>query len=175
MDDPKSRPDEKSAPAKGASPGIRTPFAGESSSNNVTLPPADKAKLGDSRTLGYDAEQTLVDAKPQAGAEVTQLDADATMAGTAVARSPVPPSSLRTSAGYDSAAVLQIGEVLAGNYVLGDVLRQSGDAKQAADYYRAAISKWDEEQKEVGDPAFLSRADLAQMYKDAQQQVQGLK
>ncbi len=126
MDDPKSRPDEKSAPAKGASPGVRTPFAGESSSNNVTLPPADKAKLGDSRTLGYDAEQTLVDAKPQASAEVTQFDADATMAGTAVARSPVPPSSFRTSAGYDSAAVLQIGEVLAGRYEILQLLGEGG-------------------------------------------------
>ncbi len=61
------------------------------------------------------------------------------------------------------------------NYLLGMVARQSGNAKQAADYYRAAISKWDEEQKEAGDPAFLSRADLSQMYKDAQRALQELK
>jgi len=61
------------------------------------------------------------------------------------------------------------------NYLLGNVLRQSGDAKQAADYYRAAISKWDEQQKEVSDPAFLSRADLSRMYRDAQKALQELK
>jgi serine/threonine protein kinase/Tfp pilus assembly protein PilF len=61
------------------------------------------------------------------------------------------------------------------NYLLGVVLRQSGNSKQAADYYRAAISKWDEEQKEAGNPAFLSRADLSQMYKDAQRALQELK
>jgi hypothetical protein len=55
------------------------------------------------------------------------------------------------------------------------VLRQSGASRQAADYYRAAISKWDEEQKEAGNPAFLSRADLALMYSDAQRPLQGLK
>ena len=61
------------------------------------------------------------------------------------------------------------------NYLLGIVLRQSGNSRQAADYYRAAISKWDEEQKEAGDPALLSRADLSQMYKDAQSALQELK
>jgi tetratricopeptide (TPR) repeat protein len=61
------------------------------------------------------------------------------------------------------------------NYLLGAVLRQSGNSKEAADYYRAAISKWDEEQKEAGNPAFLSRADLSQMYKAAQRALQGLK
>jgi eukaryotic-like serine/threonine-protein kinase len=61
------------------------------------------------------------------------------------------------------------------DYLLGIVLRQSGNSKQAADYYRAAISKWDDEQKEAGNPAFLSRADLSQMYKDAQRSLQELK
>ncbi len=61
------------------------------------------------------------------------------------------------------------------NYLLGFVARQKGNSKQAADYYRAAISKWDEQQKEAGNPAFLSRADLAQMYKDAQRALAELK
>jgi tetratricopeptide (TPR) repeat protein len=61
------------------------------------------------------------------------------------------------------------------NYLLGVVARQTGNAKQAADYYRAAISKWDEQQKEAGNPAFLSRADLAQVYKDAQHALEELK
>jgi tetratricopeptide (TPR) repeat protein len=61
------------------------------------------------------------------------------------------------------------------NYLLGQVARQEGDTRQAADYYRAAIGKWDEQQTEVGNPAFLSRADLAQMYKDAQRALQELK
>ncbi|MGA2373582.1 MAG: hypothetical protein ACLPPV_03465 [Candidatus Korobacteraceae bacterium] len=61
------------------------------------------------------------------------------------------------------------------NYLLGMVLRQSGNSKQVADYYRAAVSKWDEEQKEAGNPAFLSRADLTLIYNDAQRALQELK
>ena len=61
------------------------------------------------------------------------------------------------------------------DYLLGGVLRQSGSAKQAADYYRAAISKWDEQQKESGDAGYLSRADVSQMYKDAQHSLEELK
>jgi tetratricopeptide (TPR) repeat protein len=61
------------------------------------------------------------------------------------------------------------------DYLLGGVLRQSGNSKLAADYYRAAISKWDEQQKEAGNPSFLSRADLAPMYQDAQRALQELK
>ncbi|HLL78187.1 MAG TPA: tetratricopeptide repeat protein, partial [Ktedonobacteraceae bacterium] len=58
------------------------------------------------------------------------------------------------------------------NYLLGTALRQSGDAKQAVDYYRAAVAKWDEQQTEAGNPGFLARADLSKMYKDAQKALQ---
>jgi tetratricopeptide (TPR) repeat protein/predicted Ser/Thr protein kinase len=61
------------------------------------------------------------------------------------------------------------------NYALGAVSRQMGDARAAAEYYRAAIGKWDEQQKEANNPGFLSRADLARMYKDSQKALDELK
>lgn len=56
------------------------------------------------------------------------------------------------------------------NYLLGLTARQSGDTRQATDYFRRALSLWDDEQKEASSPSFLNRADLAQMYNDAQRQ-----
>jgi tetratricopeptide (TPR) repeat protein/predicted Ser/Thr protein kinase len=59
------------------------------------------------------------------------------------------------------------------NYLLGLAAQQSGDTKQSTQYFRQALSRWDDEQKEASSQSFLNRADLAQMYNDAQKQVSG--
>jgi len=81
MDDSSSRPDAKSVSKKPAAPGVRTPFAGESSGSNVPVPPQDGATLADPFPKARDPEATLV-------------DADATIApGTSFRRTPPPKRS----------------------------------------------------------------------------------
>lgn len=112
MDDSRSRPDEKSVPKKPASPGVRTPFAGESSSSNVPIPSQDGPTLADPFPKTNDPEATLV-------------DADATIApGTSFRRTPTPSPNISPS--YASAAVLQIGDVLGGRYEILQLLGEGG-------------------------------------------------
>ena len=99
MDDSRSRPDDQSVNRKHAPPGVRTPFAGESSGSNVPNPLPDEATL---------------------------VDSDATMAsGTPSRRTPTPPLK-RPSASYSSAAVFEIGDVLGGRYEILQLLGEGG-------------------------------------------------
>ena len=93
MDDSSSRPDAKSVSKKPAAPGVRTPFAGESSGSNVPVPPEDGATLIDPFPKASDPEATLV-------------DADATIApGTSFRRTP-PPAAKRFPKASDPEATL---------------------------------------------------------------------
>ena len=113
MDDSRSRQDEKPPTKKPGVPGIRTPFAGESSSSNVPAPSEDGATLADPFPRGSDPEATLV-------------DSDATIApGTSFRRTPAPPTS-RISASPASAAVFEIGDVLGGRYEILQLLGEGG-------------------------------------------------
>jgi eukaryotic-like serine/threonine-protein kinase len=113
MDDSKSQPDEKSATKKPAPPGVRTPFAGESSGSNVPVPPDDGATLADPFPKAIDPDATIV-------------DSDATIApGTSFRRTQTPTPS-RISGGAASAAVLQIGDVLGGRYEILQLLGEGG-------------------------------------------------
>jgi serine/threonine protein kinase/tetratricopeptide (TPR) repeat protein len=113
MDDSRSRPHEKSGPKKPAAPGVGTPFAGESSSSNVPLPPEDGATISDSFPQAGDPEATLV-------------DSDATITpGTSFRRTPAPPSN-RIPSSPASAAVLQIGDLLGGRYEILQLLGEGG-------------------------------------------------
>jgi serine/threonine protein kinase/Tfp pilus assembly protein PilF len=113
MDDSRPRPDDQSVTKKPAPPGVRTPFAGESSGSNIPAPLQDEA--------------TLVDAgKPRFDPDATLVDADATIApGTSSRRTPAPTSN-RISNAYASAAVLQIGDVLGGRYEILQLLGEGG-------------------------------------------------
>src|SRR5271170_3495728 len=111
----RSGPDKESVAKKPGAPGVGTPFAGESSSSNVSVPPQDQAK--------YDPDATVVDAGPRFDSEATLLDIDATIApGTPVRRTP---SSSWTSAVQDSPAV-RIGDLLGGRYQILQLLGEGG-------------------------------------------------
>jgi len=153
MNDSRSGPDKKPV-AKKPAPGVGTPFAGESSSSNIPVPPQDRSKYDPDATIvdavpRFDPEATLVDADAtivdakiidakivdagrQFDADATLVDADATIAPGAPYRRTPPPrspsasSSNRTSAAPDSAAVLQIGDLLAGRYEILQLLGEGG-------------------------------------------------
>lgn len=126
MDD--SNRSEKSPATKPAAPGAKTPFAGESSSSNVPVPPYDDATVVDARPLREDkkddTDATIIDSGPRHDPEATILDID-----TAIApRTPVRRSSSasRISDSYASAAVFQIGELLGGRYEILQLLGEGG-------------------------------------------------
>jgi eukaryotic-like serine/threonine-protein kinase len=136
MDDSSLRSDQKSVGRKPASPGVGTPFAGESSSSNVPVPPQDEATRVDAGRFPSDSDATVVDAAPvdarpvSAGPpfdpEATLVDADATIAlGTPFSRTP-PPTPRRTSDSHGSAAVFQIGELIGGRYEILQLLGEGG-------------------------------------------------
>lgn len=111
------RPDGKPVPGKLV--GIRTPFAGESSADGVTIPPLSKTVPPMPDSLA-----TLVE-------QVTLVDADATIApGAYTPRPPSPPPgsppTSQVSGMYGSAAVLQIGDLLGGRYEILQLLGEGG-------------------------------------------------
>jgi eukaryotic-like serine/threonine-protein kinase len=145
MNDSSPRPDEKSGTKKPGTPGVGTPFAGESSSSNDAIPPQDEdqATLVDAGPSRHDPDATIIDVRPldvrpvdarpvaakPLDPEATLVDVDATIApGTSFRRTPPPsPSSFgRSSAAADSAAVLQIGDLLAGRYEILQLLGEGG-------------------------------------------------
>jgi len=132
MDDSRPPSDKNSAPGKPASPGVGAPFAGESSSSNVPVPPADKAKLVDAASSARDPDATVfdmgmdVDAGPQVGSGATLVDTGATMVPAPSLRQSQAPPSYRSSAGYGSAAVFQIGDMLGGRYEILQLLGEGG-------------------------------------------------
>jgi tetratricopeptide (TPR) repeat protein/predicted Ser/Thr protein kinase len=136
MDDP----DKKSAARKPASPGVGTPFAGESSSSNVPVPPLDEvpraeffpaavdsdATIVDAGPSRRDLDATISDAGPRRNPDATLVDADATIApGTPVRRTSAP-SSNRKAPAPDSAAVFQIGDLIGGRYEILQLLGEGG-------------------------------------------------
>src|SRR3974390_2930063 len=124
MDDGKPHPDLTSVPKKPASPGVRTPFAGESSGSNPPLPDSDAATIADSFPKASDPDATIVDAgpRPPLDSQATWVDVDATMApGIPARRTPAPSPHM-----YGSAAVLQIGDVLGGRYEILQLLGEGG-------------------------------------------------
>jgi serine/threonine protein kinase/tetratricopeptide (TPR) repeat protein len=146
MDDSRSRPDEKSASKKPAPPGVRAPFAGESSSN-VPVPPQDQATIIDAGPSRHDPDATIIDAGPRFDPDATLIDADpdATIApGTSFRRTPPPartpsPSPSQLSGSYASAAVFQIGDMLGGRY---EILLLLGEGGMGA-VYKAADRELD--------------------------------
>ena len=140
MDDSRLRSDKKSAARKPASPGVRSPFAGESSGSNVPVPPLDEVTQADFVPAAGDSDPTVGDAAPSRGdpdatnadagpgldADATQADVDATVASGVSFRRISASSSNRMARVPDSAAVFQIGELVGGRYEILQLLGEGG-------------------------------------------------
>ena len=140
MDDSRLRSDKKSAAQKPASPGVRTPFAGESSSGDVPAPPLDDvtradfspaavdsdASIADAAPLQREPHATSVDAGPSHDLDATLADIDATIASGVSFRRTSSPSSNRMAPAPDSAAVFRIGELVGGRYEILQLLGEGG-------------------------------------------------
>ena len=135
MDDARSRSEKNPVAGKPASPGVGTPFAGESSSSNAPVPPLDKLVNPDSSPAEVDSDATpwesdpdatLVDAAPIGDSEATLLDAGPIARPRTPVRRSSPHSSKFRTPGSDSVAVFQIGEVVAERYEILQLLGEGG-------------------------------------------------
>src|SRR5579863_9740774 len=66
-----TRSDKKAVPKKPGSPGVGTPFAGESSSGGISIPPEKRPQL--------DPDATIIDVGPRFDPESKPVDPDATI------------------------------------------------------------------------------------------------
>lgn len=150
MGDSRSRPPGNSPKKPG--PPVGTPFAGESSSSNVPVPPGDDATLVDGTPVTPDSEATIIgdlrpsnvkpsnvkpsnarptnarpsSTPPQFDPDQTLVDADATIVPGSSFRGASPPPRSRISGSGASAAVLQIGDLLGGRYEILQLLGEGG-------------------------------------------------
>jgi len=66
-----TRSDKKAFPKKPGLPGVGTPFAGESSSGDISIPPETTGQ--------HDPDATIIDAGPRLDPESKAVDSDATI------------------------------------------------------------------------------------------------
>src|SRR5580658_7698524 len=123
-------------------PSVGTPFAGESSSSNLPVPPEGDATLVDGTPVTPDSEATIIsdlrpssvkpsnvrpsNPPPQFDPDQTLVDADATIVPGSSFRASSPPPRSRISGSGTSAAVLQIGDLLGGRYEILQLLGEGG-------------------------------------------------
>src|SRR5580658_2147050 len=123
-------------------PSVGTPFAGESSSSNLAVPPEGDATLVDGTPVTPDSEATIIsdlrpssvrpsnvrpnNPPPQFDPDQTLVDADATIVPGSSFRASSPPPRSRISGSGTSAAVLQIGDLLGGRYEILQLLGEGG-------------------------------------------------
>ena len=86
-----TRSDKKAFPKKPGPPGVGTPFAGESSSGDISIPPettgqrdpdatiVDTRPRLDPESKAVDSDATIVDASPLLDADATIVDLQATL------------------------------------------------------------------------------------------------
>src|SRR6202167_1239060 len=139
MSDSRSRPPGKSPEKTG--PPVRTPFAGDSSSSTLPVPPEGDVTLVDGTPVTPDSEATIIDVRPssvkprsvrpgntppQFDPDQTLVDAEATIVPGSSFRGSSPPPRSRISGSGTSAAVLQIGDLLGGRYEILQLLGEGG-------------------------------------------------
>ncbi len=125
-----TRSDKKAIPKKPGSPGVGTPFAGESSSGDISIPPEERPR--------HDPGATIIDAGPRFDPESKPVDPDATIFDVSPRLDPDativdlqatlldPAASSRLSASEGSAAVLRIRDLLGGRYEILQMLGEGG-------------------------------------------------
>ncbi len=149
--------DKKPVPKKPGSPGIGTPFAGESSSGDIAIPPEKPPE--------HDPDATIVDAGPRLDPDATIVDLQATLLdpgatiapGAPVRRTPSP-----RSASPDSAAILQIGDLLSGRY---EILQLLGEGGMGAVYKARDVELEREVALKVIRPEMAEHPEILQRFK----------
>src|ERR1700733_3464866 len=125
-----TRSDKKAIPKKPGSPGVGTPFAGESSSGDISISPEERSQLDSDATIidaaprfdpeskPLDLDATIIDVSPRLDPDATIVDLQATLLDAA--------ASSRFNASQASAGVLQIGNLLGGRYEILQMLGEGG-------------------------------------------------
>ena len=120
--------DRKPVSKKPGPPGVGTPFAGESSSGDIPIPPEKRPQLDSDATIvdagrpSFDPDATIVDAGLPVDPQATLFDANAANARRSSIRRP----SGDSSGLYAGDAILQVGDVLGGRYEILQLLGQGG-------------------------------------------------
>lgn len=125
-----TRSDKKAIPKKPGSPGVGTPFAGESSSGDISIPSDERPQLDPDATIvdagprfvpeskPADPDATIIDVSPRLDPGATIVDPQATLLDAA--------ASSRLSDSQGGAGVLQIGALLGGRYEILQMLGEGG-------------------------------------------------
>ena len=120
--------DRKPVSKKPGPPGVGTPFAGESSSGDIPIPPEKRPQLDSDATIvdagrpSFDPDATIVDAGLPVDPQATLFDANAANARRSSIRRP----SGDSSGLHAGDAILQVGDVLGGRYEILQLLGQGG-------------------------------------------------
>ena len=159
-----TRSDKKGFPKKPGPPGVGTPFAGESSSGDTSIPPETGGQ--------HDPDATIIDAGPRLDPESKPVDPGATIVdpqatlfdanATIVSGTPVrtPPAPRSTSP--DSAAVFQIGDLPGGRY---EILQLLGEGGMGAVYKARDVELEREVALKVIRPEMAEHPEILQRFK----------
>jgi tetratricopeptide (TPR) repeat protein/predicted Ser/Thr protein kinase len=177
-----TRSDKKGFPKKPGSPGVGTPFAGESSSGDISIPPETRDQHDSDATIvdagprhdpeskspeskQIDPDATIIDASPLPDPDATIVDLQATLldpGATIAPGSPARRTPAPRSTSPDSAAVFQIGELLGGRY---EILQLLGEGGMGAVYKARDVELEREVALKVIRPEMAEHPEILQRFK----------